>query len=105
VPLGRGPPGVPGTGGRMRHAVSRGSPPRAADETTVTDWDPASKQPLFKTAAAGLRLVARGDGGPAPAPTTTASAPARAGSVPDTTGGASALATEAGGRGREEDAG
>jgi anaerobic selenocysteine-containing dehydrogenase len=27
---------------------------RAANELTVTDWDPASKQPLFKTAAARL---------------------------------------------------
>ncbi|MGC4935921.1 molybdopterin oxidoreductase family protein [Gordonia sp. DT30] len=28
---------------------------RAANELTITDWDPASKQPLFKTAAAALR--------------------------------------------------
>ena len=27
---------------------------RAANELTVTDWDPASKQPIFKTAAAAL---------------------------------------------------
>ncbi|MGV9943213.1 molybdopterin oxidoreductase family protein [Streptomyces sp. NPDC003401] len=92
------------------HAPDGDTPPRAANETTVTDWDPASKQPLFKTAAAALRLVERGDGAPAPAPTTGASAPARAGSVPATTGGTAALATsapaaEAGGRGREEDAG
>ncbi|WP_432058535.1 molybdopterin oxidoreductase family protein [Streptomyces sp. bgisy022] len=32
---------------------------RAANETTVTDWDPVSKQPLFKTAAARVTLVAR----------------------------------------------
>ncbi|MDT0265771.1 molybdopterin-dependent oxidoreductase [Streptomyces sp. DSM 44915] len=31
--------------------------PRAANELTPTDWDPASKQPLFKTAAARLRRV------------------------------------------------
>lgn len=61
---------------------------RAANELTLTDWDPASKQPLFKTAAARVHLVARGDG-PAPAPTTTASAPTRPG-VPATVGGAAA---------------
>ncbi|WP_167455326.1 molybdopterin oxidoreductase family protein, partial [Amycolatopsis kentuckyensis] len=31
---------------------------RAANELTFTDWDPVSKQPLFKTAAAALRKVA-----------------------------------------------
>jgi anaerobic selenocysteine-containing dehydrogenase len=31
-----------------------GTPPRAANETTITAWDPASKQPLFKTSAATL---------------------------------------------------
>ncbi|GAA2719481.1 MULTISPECIES: nitrate reductase [Streptomyces] len=65
---------------------------RAANETTVTDWDPVSKQPLFKTAAARVTLVERGDGTPAPAPTTTASAPAAPGSVPPTTGGPDAHA-------------
>jgi hypothetical protein len=34
-------------------------PGRAANETTVTDWDPVSKQPLFKTGAARVTLVAR----------------------------------------------
>ncbi|ATY11764.1 nitrate reductase [Amycolatopsis sp. AA4] len=33
---------------------------RAANELTITDWDPASKQPLFKTAAAALRKVSDG---------------------------------------------
>src|SRR5690606_28963112 len=28
---------------------------RAANELTVTDWDPASKQPIFKTAAVAVR--------------------------------------------------
>ncbi|MFJ5776286.1 molybdopterin oxidoreductase family protein [Streptomyces sp. NPDC093094] len=84
------------------HGPGGDTPPRAANETTVTDWDPASKQPLFKTAAAALHLVRRGDGRPAPAPTTTASAPARADAVPATRGGTSALAAQAGGAGREE---
>jgi anaerobic selenocysteine-containing dehydrogenase len=48
---------------------------RAANELTLTDWDPASKQPIFKTAACSVRKVAEGDGTPAPAPTNTASAP------------------------------
>ncbi|MDQ0932379.1 molybdopterin oxidoreductase family protein [Streptomyces turgidiscabies] len=71
------------------------TPGRAANEGTITDWDPVSKQPLFKTGAAALHLAARADGHGAPAPTTTASAPARTGSVPATTGGRDALVTEA----------
>ncbi|MGW4487388.1 molybdopterin oxidoreductase family protein [Amycolatopsis sp. NPDC004368] len=39
---------------------------RAANELTFTDWDPVSKQPLFKVAAAALRKV--GDEPPAPSP-------------------------------------
>ncbi|MFD4628408.1 molybdopterin-dependent oxidoreductase [Streptomyces sp. NPDC058284] len=76
-------------------APDEGAPGRAANETTVTDWDPVSKQPLFKTAAAALRLVERGGGRPAPAPTTGASAPAGPGAdaVPATEGGPRAHAT------------
>ncbi|MEE6288473.1 nitrate reductase [Georgenia sp. MJ173] len=61
---------------------------RAANELTMTDWDPVSKQPLFKTAACAVALVRRGDGGPSAAPTTTttASAPV-AGDLPPTRGG------------------
>lgn len=33
---------------------------RAANELTLTDWDPASKQPIFKTAAARVRKLKRG---------------------------------------------
>jgi anaerobic selenocysteine-containing dehydrogenase len=66
---------------------------RAANEVTVTDWDAASKQPLYKTAAARLTLVSRGDGQPAPAPTTAAAAPLRS-DVPATAGGATAHATQ-----------
>ncbi len=50
---------------------------RAANELTPTTWDPASKQPLFKTGAARITLAAHLTG-PAPAPTTTASTPAPA---------------------------
>ncbi|MGW0710675.1 molybdopterin oxidoreductase family protein [Streptomyces sp. NPDC002643] len=67
---------------------------RAANETTVTDWDPVSKQPLFKTAAARLALVEPGDGTVSPAPTTTASAPADPRSAPPTGGGPSAMARQ-----------
>ncbi|MCP2319825.1 Anaerobic selenocysteine-containing dehydrogenase [Nocardia amikacinitolerans] len=65
---------------------------RAANELTPTDWDPASKQPLFKTAAANLRRVATGTA-PSSAPTTTASAPVDE-SVSATAGGPSAVAVE-----------
>ncbi|HET8595475.1 MAG TPA: nitrate reductase [Intrasporangium sp.] len=41
---------------------------RAANELTLTDWDPVSKQPIFKTAACAVRKVADGAGTPSPAP-------------------------------------
>ncbi|MEW2812970.1 nitrate reductase [Streptomyces massasporeus] len=41
------------------HRPPDDGPGRAANETTVTDWDPVSKQPLFKTGAARVTLVAR----------------------------------------------
>jgi anaerobic selenocysteine-containing dehydrogenase len=65
---------------------------RAANELTLTDWDPCSKQPIFKTAAAAVTRLAAGDG-PAAAPTTTGSRPV-AGDVPPTRGGAAAEAVE-----------
>jgi anaerobic selenocysteine-containing dehydrogenase len=49
--------------------------PRAANELTLTDFDPVSKQPLFKVAAVRLERLAAGEG-PTPAPMNTASAPA-----------------------------
>ncbi|NGO12612.1 hypothetical protein G5C60_34640 [Streptomyces sp. HC44] len=66
---------------------------RAANELTLTDWDAASKQPLYKTAAARLRRVRAEDGSPAPAPTTGASAPLGSG-VRETRGGPAAEADE-----------
>ncbi len=71
-----------------------GTPRRAANETTITDWDPVSKQPLFKTAAAALRLVERGGGTSAPAPTTAASAPTDPDSASATAGGHAAYASQ-----------
>ncbi|MER7702528.1 nitrate reductase [Kitasatospora sp. NPDC097605] len=76
------------------HRPPDGGPGRAANETTITDWDPVSKQPLFKTAAARLTLVARGDGALAPAPTTTASAPVHPEPFPPTAGGPAATAAQ-----------
>jgi len=72
--------------------VAQGQPGRAANELTVTDWDPCSKQPLFKCAAARAERIAVGDT-PAPAPTTTASKPV-GGRVPPTRGGDAAAVVE-----------
>lgn len=65
---------------------------RAANELTITEWDPASKQPIFKTAACRIEKVAGADGHVAPAPTTTASRPLRR--MTATTGGSDAEVTE-----------
>jgi ferredoxin-nitrate reductase len=46
--------------------------PRAANELTLTEWDPVSKQPLFKVAAVTLERIAADDK-PPPAPSTAAS--------------------------------
>ncbi|MDP9471873.1 MAG: nitrate reductase [Chloroflexota bacterium] len=50
---------------------------RAANELTLTDWDPASKQPIYKTAAARVTKIGDSGGRPSPAPTNTGSKPAR----------------------------
>ncbi|MDQ4003343.1 MAG: nitrate reductase [Actinomycetota bacterium] len=71
--------------------------PRAANELTITDWDPASKQPLFKIGAVKVTKIADAEGEPAPAPTTTASAPVSDGTgpaVPATVGGDGAETAE-----------
>jgi hypothetical protein len=73
-------------------AGPNGHAPRAANELTMTIWDPVSKQPIFKTAAARVTKLADADG-PAPAPTTAASAPAELELVP-THGGPDAEAVE-----------
>jgi anaerobic selenocysteine-containing dehydrogenase len=67
---------------------------RAGNELTITDWDPVSKQPIFKTAAAQLRRRHTADHGAAAAPTTAASAPVN-GQVPATVGGPTAMVAEA----------
>lgn len=45
---------------------------RAANEATITDWDPVSKQPLFKTCAARVTLIARRESTPRSQSTTPA---------------------------------
>ncbi|GAA4159416.1 nitrate reductase [Gryllotalpicola daejeonensis] len=70
-----------------------GEQPTAANELTITEWDPVSKQPIFKVAAVRVEKVAGGSA-PAPAPTTTASRPAEPDGVPVTVGGAEAEAEE-----------
>ncbi|WP_046468808.1 molybdopterin oxidoreductase family protein [Allosalinactinospora lopnorensis] len=67
--------------------------PRAANELTMTEWDPVSKQPFFKVAAVRVERVAAGEG-PSPAPTTAGSAPADPDTVPRTEGGPDAEAHE-----------
>jgi anaerobic selenocysteine-containing dehydrogenase len=48
---------------------------RAANELTITAWDPVSKQPMFKTAAVSVSKLDDGGGTVSLAPTTGASAP------------------------------
>lgn len=67
--------------------------PTAANELTVTEWDPVSKQPLFKNAAVRVEKVADAVGA-SPAPTNTASRPAHPHGVPVTVGGMDAEVDE-----------
>src|SRR5690606_13800740 len=67
---------------------------RAANELTLTDWDPVSKQPLYKVAAVQVSRVSAGQR-PASAPTTGAAAPVDM-TVPATAGGDSAQVRERG---------
>jgi anaerobic selenocysteine-containing dehydrogenase len=66
----------------------------AANELTITEWDPVSKQPLFKVAAVRVTRVSDSGGRPSPAPTVGAPAPLST-SVPATVGGPSAAVEEA----------
>lgn len=66
---------------------------RAANELTMTVWDPVSKQPLFKVAAVRIDKVAIGDGSPSPAPTVGAPRPVDGAMIAPTVGGSAALAT------------
>ena len=75
------------------HHPPDGRAGRAANETTITDWDPVSKQPLFKTAAARVTLLEPAAGHGSPAPTTGAGAPAGSATVTATVGGRTAHAT------------
>jgi ferredoxin-nitrate reductase len=72
--------------------------PRAANELTITEWDPVSKQPLFKVGAVKVTKVADANGKASSAPTNTASAPVAEGSggptPAATTGNGAAEATE-----------
>ena len=67
---------------------------RAANELTITQWDPVSKQPIYKTSACRVTKVADANGTPSAAPTTTASAPVDYDSVAGTAGNGAAGATE-----------
>ncbi|MFN2535461.1 MAG: molybdopterin oxidoreductase family protein [Pseudonocardiaceae bacterium] len=66
--------------------------PRAANELTITAWDPVSKQPIFKVAAVRVAKLADADGAVSPAPTVGGSAPVD-GQVQATVGGPVAEAT------------
>ena len=66
---------------------------RAANELTITQWDVASKQPIYKTAAARVMKIEDSKGRPSQAPTNTGSKPLRDVGF-RTAGGTPALATE-----------
>jgi anaerobic selenocysteine-containing dehydrogenase len=62
----------PGTVFLPFHYGDRPGRRRAANDLTITAWDPVSKQPLFKGGAVRVTRLRAGDG-PAPAPDTAAS--------------------------------
>ena len=68
---------------------------RAANELTITEWDPVSKQPILKIAAVRITKIADGTAA-SPAPTTTASRPVSTAGrrVLPTVGGPAAQAKE-----------
>ncbi|WP_433313131.1 molybdopterin oxidoreductase family protein [Micromonospora chersina] len=77
-------------------APGEGRHDRAANELTITAWDPVSKQPIFKVAA--VRVVKEADSGgrPSPAPTVGGSAPPEGSGIPATVGGPAAEAPSRG---------
>jgi anaerobic selenocysteine-containing dehydrogenase len=65
----------------------------AANELTLTEWDPVSKQPYFKAGAVRVVKLADAGGTPSPAPTIGGAAPLVAlTSLPPTSGGQAAEA-------------
>ena len=54
--------------------VARDQAPTAANEATRTEWDPVSKQPIFKVTAVRVTKLADASGPAAPDPATTAAA-------------------------------
>jgi anaerobic selenocysteine-containing dehydrogenase len=80
--------------GYWDHGGSPDGHPTAANELTITEWDPVSKQPVFKNAAVKVEKIGEATV-PAPAPTTTASRPVQGGkAVTPTVGGRDAEASE-----------
>jgi len=71
---------------------------RAANELTITAWDPVSKQPIYKVAAVRVVREAGSDGKPSPAPTVGGSAPPPEARIPATVGGPSAAVLSRTGR-------
>ncbi|MGY0002827.1 molybdopterin oxidoreductase family protein [Micromonospora sp. I033] len=69
---------------------------RAANELTITAWDPVSKQPIFKVAAVWVVKEADSGGRPSPAPTVGGSAPPEGSGIPATVGGPAAEAPSRG---------
>jgi len=64
----------------------------------MTEWDPASKQPLNKVGAVKVTKIADAGGTPAQVPMNTASAPASDGQLPETAGGKHAEVEESVGK-------
>jgi anaerobic selenocysteine-containing dehydrogenase len=71
---------------------------RAANELTITAWDPVSKQPLFKVAAVRVSKLADGTSGHSSSPTIGGSAPLDP-AIPATIGGPAAQAASEFGQG------
>ncbi|HEX6500053.1 MAG TPA: molybdopterin oxidoreductase family protein [Micromonosporaceae bacterium] len=77
-------------------APGEGRHDRAANELTITAWDPVSKQPLFKVTAVRVVKEADAAGRPSPAPTVGGCAPPEDAGIPATVGGPAAEAPSRG---------